>query len=466
MEYDSQNFLFKNKDTLSPDAIESMKASANEFLRTRFQEESRSFGTQTEAATGRVTKAKAYSVSLEFRQQLRQLMASVRSTTPHFIRCVKPNPQNNPQVFHRSSVVEQLRYQGVLEAIRVSRAGYPVRHRHREAVLEYWRLEKPMWSRLEFEVGRGEYAEAARLLFGQLRERVAHVLPDAPGNGLQIGLHQIFMKREVAATLDAAMRKARIQASVLIQARRRGLSAQRFYRTVKKAVPRIQALSRGKAARRLAEELRRQRAATKIQAVQRGRLARAEYREKSEAVAALQEWIRSVLARQRFLAMVASACKLQRWFHRTVIWIRRRRRTRAALPIQNAWRGHLARREAAQRRTALAGLQRACRQLVRLWQSQAVQEIRNQGLLRRPSRALHSPEELAERLEEMPLGKLLAAINSLERCNAALNFEAKATRVSCDRIQSELQEMRRNSIAGVIGQVYGCCTMREESAKR
>ncbi|CAE7945921.1 unnamed protein product, partial [Symbiodinium sp. KB8] len=56
----------------------------------------------------------------------------------------------------------------------------------------------------------------------------------------------------------------------------------------------------------------------------------------------------------------------------------------------------------------------------------------------------------------MPLGKLLAAINSLERCNAALNFEAKATRVSCDRIQSELQEMRRNSIAGVIGQVYGC----------
>ncbi|CAE7702658.1 unnamed protein product [Symbiodinium necroappetens] len=58
----------------------------------------------------------------------------------------------------------------------------------------------------------------------------------------------------------------------------------------------------------------------------------------------------------------------------------------------------------------------------------------------------------------MPLGKFLAAINSLERCNAALNFEAKATRVSCGRIQSELQEMRRNSIAGVIGQVYGCCT--------
>ena len=28
----------------------------------------------------------------------------------------------------------------------------------------------------------------------------------------RIGLHQIFMKREVAATLDAAMRKARIEA--------------------------------------------------------------------------------------------------------------------------------------------------------------------------------------------------------------------------------------------------------------
>ncbi|CAE7455943.1 XI-E [Symbiodinium natans] len=457
VEYESRDFLFKNKDTLSPDAMESMKASSSEFLRSRFQEEGRSFGTQTCASTGRVRKAKAYSVSLEFRQQLRELMTSVRSTHPHFIRCIKPNPQNKPQVLHRSSVVEQLRYQGVLEAIRVSRAGYPVRHRHREAVLEYWRLEKPLWSRLEFEVGCGEYAEAASLLFRRLQERVAHVLPDAPGYGLQIGRHMIFMKREVAAFLDAALRKARIEASVQIQARCRERQARLRFRSVREAAVRIQALARGRAARKLAEEMRRQRAATKLQSVQRGRLARREYQAKCQAVATLQGGLRSLLARQRFLAMSSSARQLQSWFHRTVLRIRRRRRTRAALPIQTAWRRVLAKREVQQRREALAAVQRPYRRLLRQWQSQAVQEIREQGLLRPAPEpvGLLAEDHLDEQLEDVPLGKLLAAIASLERCNAALSFEAKATRLSCERLRAELGDLRRNSIPGVIGQVYG-----------
>ncbi|OLQ02241.1 hypothetical protein AK812_SmicGene14909 [Symbiodinium microadriaticum] len=101
------------------------------------------------------------------------------------------------------------------------------------------------------------------------------------------------MKREVAATLDAAMRKARIQASVLIQARRRGLSAQRFYRTVKKAVPRIQV-----APKRNYNGDYRPLAGAKQPDDSQKNCGGGEYREKSEAVAALQEWIRSVLARQ------------------------------------------------------------------------------------------------------------------------------------------------------------------------
>jgi len=73
----------------------------------------------------RVVKAQRYSVSSEFRQQLQEMLGQIRATTPQFIRCIKPNPSNQPYIdmtapaplplFDRKSVAEQLRYQGVLE---------------------------------------------------------------------------------------------------------------------------------------------------------------------------------------------------------------------------------------------------------------------------------------------------------------------------------------------------------------
>jgi myosin heavy subunit len=50
-------------------------------------------------------------------------MDTIRSTTPHFVRCLKPNHSNAPDSFDRHAVVNQLRYSGVLEAARVSRLG-------------------------------------------------------------------------------------------------------------------------------------------------------------------------------------------------------------------------------------------------------------------------------------------------------------------------------------------------------
>ena len=60
-------------------------------------------------------------VSSEFRDQLSSLMSTVNTTEPHFIRCIKPNPQNVPDVYDRPGVTEQLRYGGVLQVVQVSR---------------------------------------------------------------------------------------------------------------------------------------------------------------------------------------------------------------------------------------------------------------------------------------------------------------------------------------------------------
>jgi myosin-5 len=46
------------------------------------------------------------------------------------VRCLKPNDELAPDNFDPKQIVEQLRYCGVLEAVRVSRAGYPTRYPH------------------------------------------------------------------------------------------------------------------------------------------------------------------------------------------------------------------------------------------------------------------------------------------------------------------------------------------------
>lgn len=66
-------------------------------------------------------------MSFTFRTQLDALMSTLRSTTPHYIRCVKPNAFMAPGAVTRNLVVKQLRYSGVLEVVRIRREGYPIR---------------------------------------------------------------------------------------------------------------------------------------------------------------------------------------------------------------------------------------------------------------------------------------------------------------------------------------------------
>merc|ERR1719498_1606323 len=98
-------------------------------------------GGAEEASAGK--KKKKYSVSSEFKDQLTSLMDIVDTTEPHFIRCIKPNPQNEPDKYDRKGVTEQLRYGGVLQVVQVSRAGYPVRINHTECWDDYKIIASP-----------------------------------------------------------------------------------------------------------------------------------------------------------------------------------------------------------------------------------------------------------------------------------------------------------------------------------
>ena len=64
--------------------------------------------------------------------QLFQLMQRLGNTTPHFIRCIKPNNVQSPGLYEQGLVLQQLRCCGVLEVVRISRSGFPTRVSHQK----------------------------------------------------------------------------------------------------------------------------------------------------------------------------------------------------------------------------------------------------------------------------------------------------------------------------------------------
>ncbi|KAG0459176.1 hypothetical protein HPP92_022304 [Vanilla planifolia] len=69
--------------------------------------------------------------------QLFQLMQRLESTTPHFIRCIKPNKLQLPSTYEQELILQQLKCCGVLEVVRISRSGYPTRMSHQKFARRY-----------------------------------------------------------------------------------------------------------------------------------------------------------------------------------------------------------------------------------------------------------------------------------------------------------------------------------------
>ncbi|CAK0865370.1 unnamed protein product, partial [Prorocentrum cordatum] len=128
-------------DNLSSDIIECMGTSSSEFIVNLFKHDVKYAEVLNKEESTK--KKKKYSVSSEFKDQLVSLMDIVDLTDPHFIRCIKPNPQNEQDSYDRKSVTEQLRYGGVLQVVQVSRAGYPVRINHQECWDDYKIIAQP-----------------------------------------------------------------------------------------------------------------------------------------------------------------------------------------------------------------------------------------------------------------------------------------------------------------------------------
>ena len=133
VEYSTDSWIEKNKDQLPAASSDLLKGSKFDLIGKIHK------FVRVEDRAGRGTVA-TKSVSSQFSTQLRVLRSRIEETVPHYVRCLKPNDDLAPDYFEPKNIVEQLRCGGVLEAVRVSRAGYPTRYPHDVFLARYFIL--------------------------------------------------------------------------------------------------------------------------------------------------------------------------------------------------------------------------------------------------------------------------------------------------------------------------------------
>jgi len=84
---------------------------------------------------------KSKSLSFQFKNQLKELINIINKTTTHYIRCIKPNDLNESDNFNKKKIVHQLKYCGVLEAIKVARSGYAIKMKFNYFMKRYKMIE-------------------------------------------------------------------------------------------------------------------------------------------------------------------------------------------------------------------------------------------------------------------------------------------------------------------------------------
>jgi myosin V len=146
VEYSAENFVEKNRDELPKESTEFLRKSPNDFV----QELARIIEGSVNVADGNSGdkgRKMAKTVGGQFKQQLKDLRLKIENTAPSYIRCLKPNDVLIPNRFEIPIVAEQLRCGGVLEAVRVARAGFPQHYTHDHFIRRYRPLVWREWQK-------------------------------------------------------------------------------------------------------------------------------------------------------------------------------------------------------------------------------------------------------------------------------------------------------------------------------
>ncbi|XP_069721035.1 unconventional myosin-VIIb [Phaenicophaeus curvirostris] len=344
--YESKDFLEKNRDTLSANVMRVVHSSKNKFLREIFQVEttpptlgrgtirhlgadqtykslsqcgfllSRSSG----HGQGTDTTKRLSTLGGQFKQSLEKLMKILEQCQPYFIRCIKPNDYKKPLLFDRELCIKQLRYSGMMETIRIRKAGYPIRYSFEE-FFERYRVLLP-WSLRE------QLRNDARQSCISISEAVL-----GKDESWQAGKTKIFLKDHHDTVLELRRQSILTDKVLLIQKVMRGLKDRKQFLKQRKSAVAIQSAWRGYCCRKdfrmlmlgfgrlqalyRSRQLAKQYEATRahiirLQAMCRGYLTRQKVAEQKRAVCVIQAYARGMFARRIYQRMKReNQCRLE-----------------------------------------------------------------------------------------------------------------------------------------------------------
>ncbi|XP_040862230.1 myosin-11 isoform X1 [Glycine max] len=294
VQYQSEQFLDKNKDYVVPEHQDMLSASKCSFVSGLF----------APLSEETAKSAKFSSIGSRFKLQLQQLMDALNLTEPHYIRCIKPNSLLKPFIFENMNVIQQLRSGGVLEAVRIKCAGFPTHWTFHDFLTRLGILAP--------EVLQGNFEE---------KDSCKKILEKIGLTGYQIGETQIFLRAGQMAELDARRAFLLSNSAIVIQKHTKTHFSQKRYIALQKSSVFLQSICRGELARRSYYHMKREAGAVRIQKYMRGTLARKWYTEIKISAIVLQTGFRAVAACNKF---------------------RYRKQISASTTIQSNWRRHKA----------------------------------------------------------------------------------------------------------------------------
>ncbi|XP_011846104.1 PREDICTED: myosin-7 [Mandrillus leucophaeus] len=217
VDYNIIGWLQKNKDPLNETVVALYQKSSLKLLSTLFANYAGA-DAPIEKGKGKAKKGSSFqTVSALHRENLNKLMTNLRSTHPHFVRCIIPNETKSPGVMDNPLVMHQLRCNGVLEGIRICRKGFPNRILYGDFRQRY-RILNPA------AIPEGQFIDSrkgAEKLLGSL---------DIDHNQYKFGHTKVFFKAGLLGLLEE-MRDERLSRIITrIQAQSRGVLSRMEYK--------------------------------------------------------------------------------------------------------------------------------------------------------------------------------------------------------------------------------------------
>ncbi|KAL6642959.1 hypothetical protein ACP70R_021140 [Stipagrostis hirtigluma subsp. patula] len=419
--YQTDLFLEKNRDYIIAEHQNLLSSSKCSFI-------SGLFASQQDDPSK--SSYKFSSVASRFKQQLQALMETLSSTEPHYVRCIKPNSLNCPQKFENGSVLQQLRSGGVLEAIRISLAGYPTRRTYSEFVNRFGILVP-------------EHMDE-RFDERSLTERI---LKQLNLENFQLGRTKVFLRAGQIAVLDSRRAEILDNAARIIQGQFQTFFARNKFLSTRDASLSLQVYCRGCLARNMFEAKRQIAAAVSVEKYARRWFCRCAYLRLRSASLVIQSGIRYILAVQQGLHFknAKASTVIQAWWRMRKLHNFYQQYRQATVLLQCCWKQKLAKR-------VLRNLKHAAYETGALREAKGKLEKSLEDLTLRFT--LERRQRLAaEESKASEVSKLLKVLESVKLELEASNEENKNNykKISSLQYQLELltrdQEALRNTLA-------------------